>query len=79
MNNDTVTAQSGITQIQCPGCRNKMWNESCSQCGGTGWIPAPKVPPYQITINPMDLTLSLRLDRLEQKLDRLLAALEDTS
>lgn len=71
-----------ITSKICPQCsgNSNMWPLRCDLCGGKGWIDDPFKPPkYPITTNPMDLTLSLRLDRLEEKLDRLLAALEDTS
>lgn len=73
-----------ITTIQCPTCKGNPYGAAwiyCPHCGGRGWItePDPVKEDFQITINPMDLTLSLRLDRLEEKLDRLLAALEDTS
>lgn len=91
MNNE-LTATNPTTQIQCPACRDRVWAQDCFRCGGSRWVNDPfAVPSYQLTINPPptetltthiykeDPELRAFLTRLEEKLDRLLAALEDES
>ena len=80
--NTIPTNQPMTTCPTCKGAPSTLFPMPCLLCGGTGWVPKidPILEPaYQITINPVDLTLSLQLTRLEEKLDRLLAALEGTS
>lgn len=74
----TDTINQTLTIIPCPDCSGIGYGIDCQRCNGSRWIykPDPVKEEFQITINPMDHALSLRLDRLEEKLDRLLAALD---
>ncbi len=71
-----------ITMIPCPHCNNvHRWPDYCTHCGGRGWV---RDPAQTITIEPdvkltygIDPSLYAFLVRLEEKLDRLLAALAD--